>query len=228
MWWPVFVGGFLVWAAVSLTAHQEATGNHAPRLALLGVIAVLVGAWIVFAIWRLTQLRVVLSTDGLEVHNFWRTRRIRWAEISSVTSQRYSSVAQGRRAYFAPAVMLREGKPFKFGPVPLPSGPMVRMEAFPPSWGSDSKGRPADAQAAAAAIDALERACDTAGVRCRWKGSGMRAKPEGKGWRRASDGMWYPPSLPPDPLPPPPASADAAPSTPTATEPESPAGPVAS
>ena len=47
---PILAGVFLVWAAVSLTRHAEATGNREPLLALLVVIGVAAGVWIAFAI----------------------------------------------------------------------------------------------------------------------------------------------------------------------------------
>ena len=136
----------VIWAGAA-----RRPGQHL-KAGVLPVTVTILVLWTAFAVWRLVTLRVVLSVDGVEVHNVWSTRRIRWSEIASVQPGRYRTSGEG---------------PDRWAPVLiLDSGRTQKMSAFAASWGSVQGPLWKDWKAARsqAAVNTLHAFCVAAGA----------------------------------------------------------------
>lgn len=57
----------------------------------------LFNALVFFSVWRATKARTVISQDGIEVHDGYRTRRVPWFEVAGLQVHgRYDSVTRLR------------------------------------------------------------------------------------------------------------------------------------
>jgi hypothetical protein len=90
---PILAGEilFLVGVGTGIGGTQKSNAKNAlpaPSLGLnisLGIAAFL----LMLAIVRTVRLRVVFRPDHLEIHNFWRTRRLAWGDIVDVAPPRF-------------------------------------------------------------------------------------------------------------------------------------------